>query len=376
MMRIGTLMYMLVSGMLLTLSCSTKHLNTTHIPGTPEGIEQIIDWHYQEHKIPAISAALILEDNVYFINRGLREKGNFPKVNQSTLYQIASLSKTFTGIILRGLIEEKRIDPEGSIVPFLEEDLPKETLTRLDKIKTADLVFHTSGLPQRAENLKRKPFGGAVKEPYSKEQLLTDLAEADLPFEAGKGWAYSNLGYALLGYILEQQTGQTYEELLQAYVIQPNKLTKTSTALSPAERSLLATPYHPVFGTTTSDSSFGLHTAASGIYSSTEELAKLMQRQLVAYQNADSITFEPLWITEEVVGNGPVAYGYGIFKNTKDYQGHTHTYIAQGGDADGYVSQYGFLPEKKAGIILLASSGGKWFWEMEQLILEKLMSLN
>ncbi|MEM8899995.1 MAG: serine hydrolase domain-containing protein [Bacteroidota bacterium] len=376
MMRIGNLVYVLLSGLILTQSCHTKHLNTTHIASTPEGIEQIIDWHYQEHKIPAISAALILEENVYFINRGLKEKGDSLKVDQSTLYQIASLSKTFTGIILRGLVEEKRIDPEVSITPFLEEDLPQEVLARLEKIKIADLVFHTSGLPQRAENLKRKPLGGAVKEPYSKEQLLTDLAEADLQFEAGTGWAYTNLGYAFLGYILEQQTGQSYEELLQAYVIQPNELEKTSTALSPAERSLLATPYHPVFGTKTSDSSFGLHTAASGIYSSTEELAKLMQRQLAAYQNADSITFEPLWITEEVVGNGPVAYGYGIFKNTKDYRGQTHTYIAQGGDADGYVSQYGFLPEKKAGIILLSSSGGKWFWEMEQLILEKLMALN
>ena len=374
-MRIRPLMYVLLGVFALAPSCHTKHLNTNAISSSPKGIEEIIDWHYEQHKIPAISAALIWKDQLYFINRGVKEKGDTVMVDQTSLYQIASLSKTFTGIILRALVDEKRIHPEESIAPFLEKNLPPETLVNLGKIRISDLAFHTSGLPQRAENLKRKPFGGAVKEPYTQEQLMTDLIKAELQFEPGQGWAYSNLGYALLGYILEQHTGQTYEELLQAYIIQPHSLGLTSTKLSPVERARLATPYHPVFGTKTSDSSFGLHTAASGIYSSTEELAMLMKKQMAAYQKTDSVTFEPLWITEEVVGNGPVAYGYGIFKNKKSYQGQALTYIAQGGDADGYVSHYGFLPEKEVGFILLSSSGGKWFWEMEQLILEKLMAL-
>ncbi len=374
-MRIRPLMYVLLGVFALAPSCHTKHLNTNAISSSPKGIEEIIDWHYEQHKIPAISAALIWKDQLYFINRGVKEKGDTVMVDQTTLYQIASLSKTFTGIILRALVEEERIHPEESIASFLEEGLSPEAIARLEKIKIADLAFHTSGLPQRAENLKRKPFGGAVKEAYTQEQLMTDLLKAELQFEPSQGWAYSNLGYALLGYILEQHTGQTYEELLQAYVIQPHSLGLTSTELSPVERARLVTPYHPVFGTKTSDSSFGLHTAASGIYSSTEELAMLMKKQMAAYQKTDSTIFEPLWITEEVVGNGPVAYGYGIFKNKKSYQGQTLTYIAQGGDADGYVSHYGFLPEKEVGFILLSSSGGKWFWEMEQLIMEKLMAL-
>ena len=48
-------------------------------------------------------------------------------------------------------------------------------------------------------------------------------------------------------------------------------------------------------------------------------------------------------------------------------------YILHGGDADGFVSHYGFIEEKNIGFILLSSKGGKWFWDMEQDVMAKLL---
>lgn len=365
-----------LGGFYVFLKKSHSELDISSISSNSEGLEEIIDWYYKEYDVPAISVAIVKNTSeVEYINRGVLNRDFNTEVDQKTLYQIASLTKTFTGIIAKSLSIEGKIDLNESVVSYLPEGLSKKSKSKFEKVIIYDLLFHSSGLPRRANSLNRRMLGGPIKSPYSENDLIKDLTNPEFLFEPGQGWSYSNLGYALLGYILEKITSDKYESLVSKYISQEYNLSETKLTLDNSDRKFLAIPYRPEWNTIeTSDSDFGLHSSASGIYSNINDLSKLMKLQVKAYASFDSLKVKsPIILTDKVLGTGPVAYGLGTFRNLIVKEKDTIVSIGHGGDADGYASSYSFIPEKKLGLIILTSSGGDWIWKMEKQLTSKLL---
>ena len=126
-----------------------------------------------------------------------------------------------------------------------------------------------------------------------------------------------------------------------------------------------------------------MQNGASGLFTTTESLSKLMIQQIKDYQTVDSIkNVSPLNLNRaKVLSYGTDGfYGYGIFEKNfriKYDTTVTNNYLCHGGDADGFVSNYGFFPHYGVGIVALSNSGGPWFWDMERnlnvKIIEKYM---
>ncbi len=320
--------------------------------------ESLITQTMDENDIPALSVCLIY-DGKKLLSKGYGvKKRNFQEtVHENTLYQIASLSKTHTGIIANNLVNEGKLNLENSIINYLPNTLTKKTIKKLKKIKVKDILMHRSGMPRDSKVIKRQD-GEPMISGYTEEQLLLDLQKITLKNKPGKKYRYSNLGYAVMGYILERASGLSYAELLKKYITDKYGLQSTSTLLSEKDKSKIATPYRKEFrGMETKPWKAGKLIPASGIYSCTSDLSKLMLMQLKTYQE-EKHSNNPLILTrnKHQIKKSASSYGFGLFE-TETSRGILYGHR---GDMDGFASEYSFNPSRNTGVILLTSSGGDW----------------
>lgn len=323
-----------------------------------------INTYVKKYDIPALSVAFIEDGNVTFIHSGHTKRDQGLPVSEGSVFQIASLSKTFTAIIAKKMLAEGKLDLTTSISGYLPEQVTEKTKSKVAHITIADLLQHRSGFPHDGPSLPPTPNGAPQKELYTKSMLLKDLTRIELNAEAKKRFMYSNYGYALLGCIMEEVSAKKYTDLLQKYVLGPYELKHTVTSKSVVPRESLVMPYAPhkrnlelqpwVTGTTV---------ASGGVFSSIQDLSDLMLLQLEAYAAYDKDEiFSALVLTDEKkVVSGRLEYGFGMFESIKGRGERPIRVLGHGGDLDGYGSHYDFYPELKLGLIMLTSSGGKNF---------------
>ena len=171
-----------------------------------------------------MAAAVVSKSSLKVICYGRERLTDNHAVSGKTLFEIGSITKVFTALLLTSLAREGVLaidDPVAKHLPadfvFPERDGRAITL--------ADLATHTSGLPRFpsfglsfADFPSIDEYIGAVIEAaklYSLPELKSWLADFDLPRTPGSGWEYSNIGYALLGLALAHRADRPYEDLLK-----------------------------------------------------------------------------------------------------------------------------------------------------------------
>lgn len=133
-----------------------------------------------------------------------------------TKFEIGSMTKQFTALLVLQLVNERRLRLDGHISDYLPYYRP-DTGTR---VTVHELLTHTSGIP----NFLTLPGfldGQASRTHYSTEDFVRKFCTGDLEFEPGSKFKYSNSGYFILGAILERVTGQPYEALLRERIFDP-----------------------------------------------------------------------------------------------------------------------------------------------------------
>ena len=148
-------------------------------------------------------------------------KKDGPPVDADTLFEIGSITKTFTGLLLADAVLKGKATLEDSIAKHLPADL-LTTDSPLRSVTLLDLATHTSGLPRLPANLDKGADPNDPYAHYSVEKLYEYLRlfkEAD--FEKRGELSYSNLGVGLLGHLLERIAGKPYEELIAETIFTP-----------------------------------------------------------------------------------------------------------------------------------------------------------
>ena len=196
------------------------------------------------------------------------------KVDGTTVFEIASLTKVFTALVLADMAARKQVALEAPVSTCLPSGVtvPKHGDRQITFL---DLATHTSGLPLRPNNLASQTalnkYAG-----YTVEQLYQGLAAFKLPRDPGLEFEYSNWGFGLLGNALAHCAGKTYAALLGERVTGPLGMRDTMFVPSGALRSRLAAPYdrklQPVPNETT-----GALDAAGGLLSTVDDLLKFVE---------------------------------------------------------------------------------------------------
>ena len=153
-------------------------------------------------------------------------------ITGTTSFEIGSITKTFTAELLRRLVDRgvfRWNDPVAMYMP-VELNRSGTTVASATDITLLDLATHRSGLALHPTNLKivnhHNPYGA-----YSAADMEQYVATVGLEKPPDCGTVYSNIGYVILGYVIERATGAKYADLLEEYILEPLGLRQTSLAL-------------------------------------------------------------------------------------------------------------------------------------------------
>ena len=155
-----------------------------------------------------------------------------------TLFRIASVSKTFTAVAVMQLVEQGKIDLDEDIRAYLPElkfDNPFDT-----PVTVADLLTHRSGFEPR------EPQSGDLHTDYDLHVSMEDYAKQHMPpvvREPGTAYMYDNFAYLLLGLIVENVSGQPFEDYMAEHVFSPLGMDSGGFILDRERLERLATGY-------------------------------------------------------------------------------------------------------------------------------------
>ncbi|HEX6429613.1 MAG TPA: serine hydrolase domain-containing protein [Niastella sp.] len=199
-----------------------------------------------------LSIGVYQDGKTYTYNYGTTEKGKdlLPAIN--TLYEIGSITKTFTGTLLAQAVVDKKVKLDDDIRKYLDGKYPN-LVYKGYPIKLYQLINHTSGLPfllPDKKDLFQLPqdsipyFITTVQNQYSKDNFLQDLHTVQLDTIPGVKFSYSNAAAQLLGYILEKVYGKNYENLIKKFIVIPQKMPLTKLTYLNAEKGMFAKGYN------------------------------------------------------------------------------------------------------------------------------------
>jgi len=266
-----------------------------------------------------------------------------------TFFEIGSISKTFTGILLADEVIKGKMSLDDPINKYLPDSIKKMEFKDVP-ITLKTLSNHSSGFPRLPMNLYKK--GDDANNPYQNYDAgrMFSYLKTYKPFrEVGVNYEYSNFAVGLLGTILAQQNQLSYEELLLQKICKPLKLKNTKISLDEADKINFAQGYDEK-GKSASAWDLNALAGAGGVRSTTNDMAKYIEANMTkapkqlqeAIDLSQKVTFES--------GQNIVGLGWHITKRKE------HTIYQHSGGTGGFRTFVGFDKERQIGVVVLSNS--------------------
>lgn len=360
------------SGAMDEAYCRDPQLLRTEIEGR---LHAMMD----EHGYPGFSYAVARRaGTVISGGTGVIDRKSGRPADGETIYQIGSITKTFTGAVLARLVAEERVDLGDAVSSYWSEQeiLPLDPEERA--ITLQQLATHTAGLPRYPDNLERvdgDPILG-----FSREQLDAGLRLVEITAPLPHPQNYSNFGYGVLGEALASSQGTTFPALLEAELAGPLGLADTGFQLSSEQNTRLATPYRDDDITRrTSPWEMGALAGAGGLFSTPNDLARFASWQLGSpHLHVSAHDSELRYLQRAPLYRNPAsprwAYGLGAFVVDDIVPGVDA--IWHGGDVDGYAGSFVILPDQDLAFTYLTNIGfANGFLEFQNAMMTRIYEI-
>ncbi len=261
------------------------------------------------------------------------------------IFRIGSVSKQFTAVAILKLAEEGKLSLQDPVTRYLP-DYP----TQGHRITLEHLLTHTSGIPSYTNSPLWTPE--VRRKDFSPLELINFFKSDSLEFDPGTAWNYNNTGYFILGYIIEQVSGQSYASYLQDKIFTPLKLQNT---LYANDTRILK---NRAIGYQKQDSEFAhaeflsmTQPYAAGSLMSTVEDLFVWHVALHAGKILHPYSLKAALTNFTLLNGEPSNYGYGFFFG--NILGSPT--IEHSGGINGYLSQTLFLPQENIYIAILTN---------------------
>src|SRR5690349_14345083 len=329
----------------------------------------------------SIVVGIITPNGTQVYSYGNLSKANSTKVNGNTIFDIASITKTFTTTLLADMVKQGLVKLDDPIEKYLPATVKIPTYNE-HTITLEDLATHTSGLPDF-------PAGWIRNHTYTTQQVYNFLSNTRLQSEPGTKANYSDFGMGLLGHILSIRAGVPYAQLVKDRILSVLGMDSTGIAmnsmsitLSDAIKSRLAKGHiggkevNLEFVPEAIQGAGALHSTANDllkylaanmglIHTSINDIIQETHLIRLEYPQAPSLHFDSINNNKSLSAS---YVGLGWFIDT-----NLGTEVIQhSGGIDGYSSFIGFNPTKQEGVVLLCSCESK---DMPSPIIESLIKL-
>ena len=189
----------------------------------------------------AIVVGIVDKNGERYYKYGTFGKKDRRLVDEDTIFEIGSITKTFTAIILADMQVKGEVNVNDPVEKYLPKGVKVPELNR-KKITLYSLTVQNSGLPRMMTNHKIVDY----LNPYNNvtpKLLYNFLNSYKLTREPGEKFEYSNVGVGLLGHALSLKAGKSYEELVKERILTPLAMNDTRITLSAEEMKKTAIPH-------------------------------------------------------------------------------------------------------------------------------------
>jgi CubicO group peptidase (beta-lactamase class C family) len=295
----------------------------------------------------SIDVGYVEGDQVEYFSYGNTAIENGTTVNENTVFEIGSISKTFTAILLALKVNSGEMSLDDPVSKYLPQTVTMPTRNG-EEITLQQLATHTSGLPRMPNDFEPKnPKNPYVD--YTYENLYNFISNYKLTRDIGTVSEYSNLGMGLLGHVLELQSGKSYEELVIEYIANPLQMYDTRLVFTEAMKKRLAKGHAGLSETENWDIiTLG---GAGGIRSTVSDMVKYIQANLnsetidTKLHKAMALTHKTAFKNEEQRSESGLAW---------DVEGGK--FLLHNGSTGGYSAMIALDKSENRGVIVLSNS--------------------
>jgi CubicO group peptidase (beta-lactamase class C family) len=264
-----------------------------------------------------------------------------------SVFPIASVTKTFTGLALAHLIEEGQVRADQPVRELLR---PAGVRTpRGEEITLADLVAHRSGLPPMPVESERDPSNPFAD--FDVDALYRYLGVRGVGRPAVTGYRYSNLGFGLLGHALERRAGVDYETLIRQRITGPLGMTDTGVVLAEDQRRRLLPGHNPDHRDVPAWSVGNALTGAGALMSTAPDMLRWLEANLHPERLPPGSLANAIRVSHErppgPAATGRIAFGWMLAPDGD---------VIHAGDIAGYSAIVLFNPSKDRALAVLANT--------------------
>jgi CubicO group peptidase (beta-lactamase class C family) len=293
---------------------------------------------------------------------GKLDNGTTAEPDGDTVFLLGSVTKTFTALLLQEMADRGEVQLDDPVAKYLPTDV--KLPTHNDKpITLLDLATHTSALPFNPGNMA----GDDVKtqyESYTVQRMDDFLAKFQLPRDPGTEFAYSNVGFALLGHALSLKAGKDFETLVLERICQPLAMHDTRVTPTPEMDARLAMGHDEKRPSErVRPWRFQAYIPAGGIHSTASDLLKYTAAEAGLSPSPLAVTIEKTQVIRHIDTHGePDIDGFGTFGQTAmDWvdrgvlQPSGSQLLGHAGGAGSYHAFVGFDTKQHHGVVVLST---------------------
>ncbi|MFH1850882.1 MAG: serine hydrolase domain-containing protein [Candidatus Neomarinimicrobiota bacterium] len=317
-----------------------------------------------------LSLGIYYAGQEYFYNYGSTEVGGQPPATENTVYEIGSITKTFTGILLAQAVAEDRIKLSDDIRDHLNGNYTNLVYGDIP-VQVVYLANHSSGLPEDLIPQEFYSFADPTLwdiinfyEGDDGTLFRRDLQQASLESEPGTKIQYSNAGMIVLGMILENVYGENYSDLIRERFAQKLGMINTATVSFVNDTSAYTKGYDKK-GNIMPHITFQIAGAAGGLISTAKDMVAYMAANLAGVDPAFGLAHGS---TAAIAGQ-TIGLGWQIGQDDRGMKMLWHD-----GGEPGFSSYISIIPERKLGIVCLTNQRGRQnqLTDLSQRILSEL----
>jgi CubicO group peptidase (beta-lactamase class C family) len=321
-----------------------------------------LEFLYEREEIPGFVVAVAHKGKVLFNESyGYANLEDKKKLTPQHIFRIASHSKTFTATAIMQLQEQGKLqidDPIANHVPWLK----KHKDMRFRKVTIRQVMSHGAGIIRDGAEYDfwqlKQPFPSA--EQFKKEFLKTDLV-----IDNNVKLKYSNYGYTLLGFLIEEVSGKSYNQYVTDNIIKPLGLKSTGPEYTKAIKNRLATGYtRPDFEGKSRLPIANIDTRAmspaTGFYSTSEDICKYFSARMAGsgklLTDKSKRQMQKVHWRAKNVGDKKEEYGLGLeIDHTKKRRLFGHS-----GGFPGYITKSFFDPKDELVVTVLTNASATY----------------
>ena len=332
-------------------------------------IEKAVSSFMSANSVPGIAAAVVLDgEPVWSAGFGMADLEDYAPAASSTLFRLGSISKPITAVAILQLTERGKLDLDAPIQKYCPA-FPKKDWP----ITARELLGHLGGIRHYNPDGKGDVSDDSARHFASMEESLQIFANDPLVARPGTKFNYSTYGYTLLGCVLEGAASEKYVDYVKENIFRPAGMEQTQ-----ADNFFAVIPHRTRFyhkdkagvvqNAGVLDSSYKI--PGGGLISSADDMAHF-EAAILADKLLQHATRDQMWTSQKTADGKLTGYGLG-WGVVERFGVHI---LAHTGGQQGTSTAFAVVPDRRAGVVVLANMDGVDSGQLADEILKIVLDL-